>query len=71
MRKQMDYKNCTVEKGQTRKTVWVPTEVARVGTVVEINRDGGWVICALSGIVYPLELALAQSTDPVAKVATQ
>jgi hypothetical protein len=64
----MKYKHCTVEKQSLRKGTWVPAEIAKIGTVVEINGDDGWVICRLSGTVYPLELALAQSRDPIAKM---
>lgn len=64
----MKYKHCMVEKQSKRKGAWVPQEIAKIGTVVEINGDGGWVICALSGMVYPLELALAQSRDPIAEI---
>jgi hypothetical protein len=63
----MKYKYCTVQKQSLRKGAWVPEEIAKVGTAVEINGDDGWVICALSGMAYPLELALAQSRDPIAK----
>jgi hypothetical protein len=45
---------------------WVPEELATIGTVVEINGDDGWKVCLRSGVVYPLELALAQSSAPIA-----
>jgi hypothetical protein len=63
----MSYRSCTVKKQSSRRTVWVAEEAAKVGTVVEINGDGGWEIVLLSSIVWPLELVLARSSDPIAK----
>lgn len=64
----MNYRHCTVEKQSSRKGVWVAEDCAKIGAVVEFDGDSGWVVCKLSGMVFPLELAMAQSRDPIAKM---
>lgn len=63
----MNYRSCTLQKQSTRKGAWVAEDIAKIGTVLEVNGDHGWEICALSSVVFPLELALTQSSDPIAK----
>lgn len=46
------YKQCTVEKGTTQYTVWIPEGFAKMGDHLKLNGDDGWKVIA----VYSLRL---------------
>ena len=40
-------KQCTLRKGSTEQTSWIPSKFAIIGKFVKLNGDNGWEITAV------------------------
>jgi hypothetical protein len=45
----MNYKQCRLRKGTTFRVTWLPEKFAKIGKVLRLHDDDGWVVEAIWG----------------------
>jgi hypothetical protein len=44
MKKDVDYKQCRLQKETVTQVAWIPEKFAKVDMVLEIKGDDGWIV---------------------------
>ena len=42
------YRQCALKRGSTSQVAWIPEEFARVGKVLRIKEQDGWMVLSVS-----------------------